>query len=202
VLDVVFPAPHTLHRRWGHRLCDTRAEVNIVERERQTTPEATAQLEIGELYASTRSMPYGLKLKGGKLKLKVVVYPGHQMKKTINNVTLVLTPEGINFAHLGDQINEGDFMVDFDWIDHVKEHFKVDFIMPTVWANDLVRITRGFDPKMVFLGHANELGHPVYDRDPFWGDTVFSEPSLKALLKSDYPVLMTTWGESYHYMPK
>ncbi len=140
-----------------------------------------------------------LKLKDGKLKLKVVVYPGHQMKKTINNVTLVLTPEGINFAHLGDQINEGDFMVDFDWIDNVAKHFKVDFIMPTVWANDLVRITRGVDPKMVFLGHANELGHPVYDRDPFWGDTVFSEPSLKALLNTDYPVIMMIWGESYLY---
>jgi len=132
-------------------------------------------------------------------KLQFVVYPGHQMKKTINNVTLVLSPEGINFAHLGDQINEGDFMVDFDWIDKVKDDFNVDFIMPTVWANDLVKITKGFNPKMVFIGHANELGHKIYDRDPFWGDTGFTEPSLKALLNSDYPSLLMIWGESYHY---
>lgn len=138
-------------------------------------------------------------IKAGKVKLKIVVYPGHQMKKTLNNVTLVLSPEGVNFAHLGDQINEGEFMVDFDWIDKVKDNFNVDFIMPTVWANDLVRIAKGFNPKMVFIGHANELGHKIYDRDPFWGDTGFSEPSLKALLNSDFPSILMIWGESYHY---
>jgi L-ascorbate metabolism protein UlaG (beta-lactamase superfamily) len=140
--------------------------------------------------------------KGGKEKLKIVVYPGHQMKKTINNVTLVLSPEGINFAHLGDQINEGDFMVDFDWIDKVKDHYKVDFMMPTVWANDLVRIADGFNPKMIFIGHEDEMGHKVYDRDPFWGDTTFSEPSLLDLLHSDYPTFLMVWGESYHYFQK
>jgi hypothetical protein len=74
--------------------------------------------------------------------------------------------------------------------------------MPTVWANDLVRIADGFNPKMIFIGHEDEMGHKVYDRDPFWGDTTFSEPSLLDLLHSDYPTFLMVWGESYHYFQK
>jgi len=47
-----------------------------------------------------------LPIQKGKRELKVVVFPGHQMEKTENNVSLVITPEGLSFAHLCDQINE------------------------------------------------------------------------------------------------
>ncbi len=143
-----------------------------------------------------------LKIKNGKMNLNVVIYPGHQMSGTDVNVPLVLTPEGINVAHLGDQINEGAFMIDYDWIDKVSNNFHVDIMFPTNWTNELTRIAKGFDPEMTILGHEDELGHKVYDRDPFWGDTVFSEPSLKEFLSSGYPYLMMIWGESYHYIPK
>jgi len=142
-----------------------------------------------------------LKIKKGKIKLKVVIYPGHQMAKTDVNVPLVFTPEGINIAHLGDQINEGDFMIDYDWIDKVSENFHVDIMIPTNWTNELTRIAKGFNPALTIIGHENELGHKVDDRDPFWGDTEHSEPSLVAFLNSDYPHLLMIWGESYHYIP-
>ena len=142
-----------------------------------------------------------LKIQKGKIKLKVVIYPGHQMAKTDVNVALVLTPEGINIAHLGDQINEGDFMIDYDWIDKVAEIFHVDIMMPTNWTNELTRIAKGFNPELTIIGHEDELGHKVYDRDPFWGDTTFSEPSLVEFLNSDYPYLLMISSESYHYIP-
>jgi len=142
-----------------------------------------------------------LKIKNGKLKLKVVIYPGHQMSKTDVNVPLILTPEGINIAHLGDQINEGDFMIDYDWIDNVANNFHVDIMMPTNWTNELSRIAKGFNPELTVIGHENELGHKIDDRDPFWGDTEHSEPSLVEFLESDYPHLLMVWGESYHYIP-
>ena len=41
----------------------------------------------------------------------------------------------------------------------------------------------------------------IDDRDPFWGDTEHSEPSLVEFLESDYPHLLMVWGESYHYIP-
>jgi len=142
-----------------------------------------------------------LKIKKGKMKLKVVIYPGHQIAKTDVNVPLVLTPEGINIAHLGDQINEGDFMIDYDWIDNVSKNFHVDIMMPTNWTNELTRIAKGFKPELTIIGHENELGHKVDDRDPFWGDTEHSEPSLVEFLNSNYPYLFLIWGESYHYIP-
>lgn len=143
-----------------------------------------------------------LKIKNGKTKLKVVIYPGHQMAGTDVNVPLVLTPEGINIAHLGDQINEGDFMIDYDWIDNVAKNFHVDIMIPTNWTNELIRIAKGFNPELTIIGHEDELGHPVHDRDPFWGDTEHSEPSLVEFLNSGFPYLFMIWGESYHYIPK
>ena len=142
-----------------------------------------------------------LPIKGGKMNLDVVIYPGHQMAKTDVNVALVLTPEGINVAHLGDQINEGDFMIDYEWIDNVDRNFHVDIMMPTNWTNELSRIAKGFNPELTIIGHENELGHKIYDRDPFWGDTTFSEPSLVEFINTDYPKLFMVWGESYFYTP-
>lgn len=143
-----------------------------------------------------------IKIKDGKTELNVVIYPGHQMSGTDVNVPLVLTPEGINIAHLGDQINEGDFMIDYEWIDNVAKKFHVDIMMPTNWTNELTRIAKGFNPELTIIGHEDELGHKVDDRDPFWGDTEHSEPSLVEFLNSDYPHLLMIWGESYHYLPK
>jgi glyoxylase-like metal-dependent hydrolase (beta-lactamase superfamily II) len=133
----------------------------------------------------------------GNKKLEVVVFPGHQMKSTENNVYLVKTPEGISFAHLGDQINEGDFMIDFDWIDNVSKKYKVDVLMPAAWTTDILRIVKGFNPKLVLPGHELELGHTVWDRLPFWGDDEFLGLNYRELKKSAFPVVVLTWGESF-----
>lgn len=140
-----------------------------------------------------------LKLKNCSLDL--IVYPGHQLKSIDNNVYLVTTPEGIVLAHIGDQINEGDFMIDFDWIDQVKKLHKVDVLMPNAWTTDIFRIVRGFNPKIVMPGHELEMGHVVWDRLPYWGDDEYLELNYAELKKSKYPVIVTVWGESFHYTP-
>lgn len=142
-----------------------------------------------------------------KLKLKpetidLIVFPGHQMKSIDNNVYLVKTPEGITLAHTGDQINEGDFMEDWKWIDKVGKNHKVDVLMPVAWTMDIMRMVKGFNPKLVMPGHELELGHTVWDRLPFWGDDEYLKLNYAELKKSDYPVVVLSWGESYQFIPK
>lgn len=142
------------------------------------------------------------KLKLKENELDVVIFPGHQMRSAENNVTLVTTPEGITEAHLGDEINEGDFMIDFDWMDKVAEKYEVDIMMPTAWTTDIFRIVKGFGPKLVLPGHELELGHTVWDRLPFWGDEKYLGLNYTELKKSKYPVVVMTWGESYDFQVK
>lgn len=142
-----------------------------------------------------------LRVQDGKQELKVVVYPGHQMGAVENNVPLVITPEGLSFAHLGDQINEGDFRVDYEWIDEVGKHHRVDVLLPPCWTNEIFRIAKGFNPRLILPGHENELGHPMDDRVPFWGDAEFLQLTYPELKRSDYRTIVMTWGESIHYVP-
>ena len=130
----------------------------------------------------------------------MVVFPGHQMRSIPNNVYLVTTPEGLTLVHTGDQINEGDFMVDFDWIDEVAKNHKVDVLMPIAWTTDIFRIVKGFNPKLVLPGHELELGHTVWDRLPYWGDDEYLGLNYAELKTSKYPVVALIWGESYHYV--
>ena len=133
--------------------------------------------------------------------LELINYPGHQLKSAENNVSLVKTPEGITIVHTGDQINEGDFMMDFKWIDKVSENHKVDILIPNAWTTDILRIVKGFNPAVVLPGHEIELGHTVWDRLPFWGDDKYLELNYAELKKSRYPVVVLVWSESYHYSP-
>ncbi|WP_139352726.1 MBL fold metallo-hydrolase [Algoriphagus sp. A40] len=139
-----------------------------------------------------------LALKGGKVNLEVVNYPGHQMSSHENNVPLIYTPEGITIAHSGDQINEGKFMVDYDWIDDVHKHHQLDIFLVNNWTNDILRIAKGLNPKLIIPGHENELGHTFDDRVPYWGDEKYLGLEYTQL-KQTYPVLLMVWGESFHY---
>jgi L-ascorbate metabolism protein UlaG (beta-lactamase superfamily) len=147
-----------------------------------------------------------LPIQKGTRDLKVVVYPGQQYqgRGIPNNVVLVFTPEGMSFAHNGDQINDPypEYQQDYAWIAKVHEHHRVDVLMTNCWLDDLYRFTRGFDPELVVPGHENELGHSVFDRVPYWGDAQYLQLTYPQLLASNYPVLAMTWGESYHYKPK
>jgi L-ascorbate metabolism protein UlaG (beta-lactamase superfamily) len=141
------------------------------------------------------------KLKVKDVNIDVVVYPGHQMKSHINNVVVVTTPEGITIAHTGDQINEGDFMIDFEWIDEVYKFNSIDIMMPNAWTMDILRQVKGFRPKLVMPGHELELGHTVWDRLPYWGDDKYLKLNYAELKASKYPVVSLIWGESFNYIP-
>ena len=147
-----------------------------------------------------------LPIQNGARDLQVVVYPGQQYQGhgLPNNVVLVIAPEGMSFAHNGDQINDPypQYQADYAWIDHVREHHKVDVLMTNCWTDDIYRFTRGFNPRLVIPGHEDELGHPTWDRVPYWGDAEYLHLTYPQLLASSYPVLVMTWGESYHYMPR
>ena len=146
-----------------------------------------------------------LPIQGGKVGLRVAVYPGQQYqgRGVPNNVVLIFTPESLSFAHNGDQINDPypQYQEDYAWIDKVHEHHKVDVYMTNCWGNDLFRDVRGFDPRLVLPGHENEMGHPVWDRVPYWGDSEYLHITYPQLKASEYPVVVMTWGESYHYRP-
>jgi len=137
----------------------------------------------------------------GNRSLSVIIYPGHQLRSAENNVVLVTTPDGITVAHLGDEINEGDFMIDFDWMDQISKYHKVDILMPNAWTTDIFRIAKGFNPKLILPGHELELGHTVWDRLPYWGDDAYLELNYHQLKSSNYPVVPLIWGESFQYLP-
>ena len=145
-----------------------------------------------------------LPVKNGEVLLKVVNYPGHQMGSRICNNYLVVTPEGLSFAHNGDQINdfEQKEFQDFEWIDVVKEHHKVDVVMTNCWMNDPYRYVQGFDPQLVIMAHEIEMGHEAWDRMPYWGDADFIMSTYPQLMHSEYPVLVMAWGERYRYHPQ
>lgn len=165
-------------------------------------PQVWADKPISKLITHLKReahLEQNLSVQKGKRELKVVVFPGHQMERTENNVSLVITPEGLSFAHLGDQINEEPFMADYAWIDEVAKHHRVDVLLPPCWTNEILRITKGFNPRLVIPGHENELGHPIDDRVPFWGDSEFLQLTYPQLKRSTYPVIVMTWGEGFHY---
>ena len=140
-----------------------------------------------------------LPIHNGQGELQVVVYPGHQGDDIQNNVSLVFTPEGISFAQTGDQANDSDF----DWIDQVSAHHQADVLLPNCWTTDIVRAVCGFDPELVITGHENEMGHTIDHREPYWltyqRKTGSDRFGGSRLVGYDKPLLVMTWGESYHY---
>ena len=182
-----------------HRHAD-HAEKNVAELfiELDLPVLATEQVWLGDaihkkIIHPDRSVDKIQKLKLQKYNLDLIVYPGHQMGSIPNNVYLVTTPEGITLVHTGDQINEGDFMVDFDWIDEVAKNHEVDVLMPIAWTTDIFRIVKGFNPKLVLPGHELELGHTVWDRLPYWGDDKYLGLNYAELKASKYPVVVLIW---------
>lgn len=141
-----------------------------------------------------------LPVRNGRVSLQVAVFPGHQGEEIDNNVVIVTTPEGIAVAHTGDQ---WDRFADFNWMDQVAQRFRVDILLPNDWTYDIARMVRGFNPSLVIPGHANEVGHDVEKRQPY----LFSYQRKSGLDRLGgsagvgyaAPMLVMTWGESYHY---
>lgn len=141
-----------------------------------------------------------LPVQRGKQVLKVVVYPGHQGADIENNVSLIITPEGLSFSQMGDQSNDDDFK----WIDEVGNNHAVDVLMPNCWTTDIVRVAKGFQPALIITGHENEMGHTIDHREPYWLSYQRREGSDRfggsSKVGYDTPLILMTWGESYHYL--
>jgi len=140
-----------------------------------------------------------LSVQNEQKELQVVVYPGHQGADIENNVTLVITPEGLSFSQMGDQSNDQDF----EWIDEVGNHHLVDVLMPNCWTTDIARVAKGFNPAIIITGHENEMGHTIDHREPNWLTYQRKEGSDRFGGSVDvgyhHPLILMTWGESYHY---
>lgn len=129
-----------------------------------------------------------LPLQSGQQKLNVVIYPGHQGTIIQNNMTLVITPEGLSFVHTGDQSHDEDF----EWIDKVDENNNVDVYLPNTWTTDPRRAARGYNPMLIIPSHENELAHVIAHREAY----ILNYQCWNV----SYPKLMMAWGESYHYL--
>ena len=121
--------------------------------------------------------------------LTVKVFPGHQ-SNLINNVYAVTTPEGITVMHTGDQYN-GD---DMQWITQVKNTENIDILLVHCWMPDLDRAIEGISPKIIIVGHENEMMHSIDHREAFW-------LTLRRFSNIKIPYLVMAWGESYVYNP-
>jgi hypothetical protein len=97
-------------------------------------------------------------------------------------------------------VNDGNFLVDYEWIDEVKDHFEVDILMPNTCSKDIFRIVNGFDPELVFPSH--ELEHSKWTELPCWGDNNKLELNYSKLKTSEYQIVEMLWGESFHYYPE
>lgn len=147
-----------------------------------------AKISHPERSASVR---HEIEIPAKGLKLRFITYPGHQGEKITNNVTLVYSPEGLSFAHTGDQSNLGDF----SWIDTVGDDNKVDVLMCNSWSvYPDHRLVRGFRPRLTLPGHENEMGHTIDHREPYWLNySRLGDPA-------EFPWLQMAWGEKFHYM--
>lgn len=125
-------------------------------------------------------------LTGEKLSLRI--YPGHQ-SEMMCNVYAVTTPEGLTFAHTGDQYRKEDF----EWIEKVKEDEpQIDALMINCWSMNIADAIKGFNPRYVLTGHENEMGHTIDHREAFWLTFQKMEP-----VEHDYVVM--GWGEWFSF---
>jgi L-ascorbate metabolism protein UlaG (beta-lactamase superfamily) len=165
-------------------------------------PEVWKDQSINKFITHLERVPHTvqtLSIQGGEEILEVIVYPGHQGENIENNVSVVKTSEGLSFSHMGDQSNSEDF----EWIDEVGNNHVVDVLMPNCWTTDIARVAKGFNPSIVITGHENEMGHTIDHREPYWLTYQRREGSDRfggsSEVGYDTPLILMTWGESYHY---
>jgi len=136
---------------------------------------------------------HSVSIRNGTQVLKVIAYPGHQGNAPLNNVHLVITPDGFTVVQTGDQSGFEGPGGDFDWIAQIGRDHQVDVLLPNCWGNVLGRTIRGVNPELVITGHENEMSHTVDHREDY-------TQTYNHLFELRYPAIVMTWGESYHYL--
>lgn len=132
-----------------------------------------------------------LTLPSGEITYKVL--PGHQNTTATTNVicnhNAVTLPEGYTVVHIGDQAHQEDMV----WI---KEAYKivpnVDLLFAACWMGNITSTVNGYNPRIVFTGHENELFHPIESRIPYW-------KTYQRYKHIDRTCIIMEGGECYHY---
>lgn len=123
-------------------------------------------------------------------KIDMTILPGHQ-DALQNNIYVVKSAEGFTFAQTGDQYHQEDLA----WLQDVHKRIgSIDVLMINCWANSLVDVIEGFDPKLVLTSHENELGHTIDHRESYW-------TSYEKLSQVRRPNCLMTWGEGIWFRP-
>ena len=119
--------------------------------------------------------------------IRVQPLPGHQ-DGLQNNIYVVTFPEGLTFAHCGDQYLKDDV----PWLTSVSRKMEkpLDVLVIDCWAMDMEDTILGFRPRTVVLGHENELGHTIDHREAFWQ----SQYKLD-VMRLPMPAYILAWGE-------
>ncbi len=138
--------------------------------------------------ARDAAVTHVLPVRGGAVRLQVVVHPGHQ-GPVENNVVVVTTPEGLVFCHTGDQNQAADRA----WMPRLGGGAGLDVLLPNCWSPDLAHLVQGAAARVVIPGHENELGHKVLHREPHW----LTYDRLQRVLP--HRAVLMTWGEEFHY---
>lgn len=99
---------------------------------------------------------------------------------------IVTTPERKTVVHAGDQWSEEDVPS----LAAIGKHFDVDLLLIDCWFRPMAKIVEGIDPKLVILGHENEMKHNIDHREAYW----LSFRRTKDLKK---PCLVLAWGENF-----
>jgi L-ascorbate metabolism protein UlaG (beta-lactamase superfamily) len=134
---------------------------------------------------------FPLPIQGGKIKLRVHAFPGHQ-GPVLNNDYLVTTPDGFTAMHTGDQSIPETQGKDFAWLDTIGDRYKVHLLFTDCWYPDVKRLIRSVNPELVITGHENELGHPIDHREDY-------AQTYERLWGSRYPFVLMTWGEFFRF---
>ena len=149
-------------------------------------PKLWEDLSVTYLARHPTSSQY-LDIKNGK-ELKVITWPGHQGPVLHNNIYIVTTPEGLTFAHTGDQSNAKDLLA----IREIRKTVKTDVLFVNCWTPQIGELLKGFNPRLIITGHENELGHTIDHREPYW----LTYERLKGV---SYQHVLMTWGEVFPY---
>ena len=119
--------------------------------------------------------------------LTVKVFPGHQ-DDVINNVYAITTPESVTVMHTGDQYNNSDM----DWITRVKEEAKVEVLLVHSWMPHIEKTVEGIHPKLIIVGHENEMEHTIDHRESYW-------LTFRRFKNVTTPYAVMAWGECYTF---